>query len=278
MIDPDGIVIQNVNLPSNIKIKEVPEFALDSCYCLEDEKEYNKFITDTERNVRRSMEYREFIKYLRENMQMNKCAFLQGVDNTETFDIRIELHHYPFSLHDIVEIVLRKRQYYNESVTLQAVSKEVMSLHYKLMVGLIPLSETVHELAHSSRLFIPVDKVIGRYNLFVDYYKPFIDPDQLETLSRIEKYSEENRSNILNTSILNQTNVSYVISDPRYMIPEYNNINTKMIEQIKAIKENNYMLPSVNDKPYLEDKSNPRKLISLDPTIINTTGKYSWEL
>ena len=79
------------------------------------------------------------------------------------FDIKIEIHHYPFSLRDIVEIVIRKREYYKESLSVQMTAKEVMMLHYKLIIGLIPLSQTVHELAHSSRLFVPSDKVLGRY-------------------------------------------------------------------------------------------------------------------
>ena len=205
MIDPDGLQISHHNLPSSIKLENVQDYDIE-CYCLEDEKDFNKFINDTERDIRRSYEYREFIKYIRDNMQMNKCAFLEGVTNEETFDIKIEIHHYPFSLHDIVEIVLKKRLYYNESTSKFMVAKEVMSLHYKLVVGLIPLSQTVHELAHSGKLFVPSDKVVGRYNMFVDLYKPFCTVEQLEVLDRIEKYSRENRSDILDTTILNQNN------------------------------------------------------------------------
>ena len=113
-------------------------------------------------------------------MDMDKCAFLYGVSNHEGFDIKIEIHHYPFSLEDIVEIVVRKRQFYQEDMSAFMVAKEVMSLHYKLMIGLIPLSETVHELNHNHRIFIPIDKLMGRYRLFVEAYKQFITPEQLE--------------------------------------------------------------------------------------------------
>lgn len=275
MIDPDGLQIEHHNLPSTIVIENVSDFDIET-YCLEDEKEYNKFINDTERDIRRSIEYREFIKYIRENMQMNKCAFLDGVSNEETFDIKIEIHHYPFSLHDIVEIVLKKRSYYKESLSKFMVGKEVMELHYKLLIGLIPLSQTVHELAHSSKLFIPSNKVMGRYNLFVDLYKPFCTEEQLEVLSRIEKYSNENRSDILDTTILNQTNITYEIKDPRFMIPETTNISNAMIEQMQNIKANNYILPSVNTPPMIEEKP-IRKLISFDPGLVNISSKYTWE-
>lgn len=265
MIDPDGLQIEKTNLPDTIKIKQIPPFDYEP-YNLENDKEYNHYIKDIEFAVRRSFEYQKFIKYIRENMDMNRCSFLQNVSNEETFAIRIEIHHYPFSLRDIVEIVYRKRAHYHESLEVQMVAKEVMELHYKMMVGLIPLSETVHELAHSGRLFVPVDKVMGRYDLFVNYYKPFIEPEQLETLNRIEDYSMKH-SDIEDTTILNQTNVSYEITDPNYQIPDFNKVTNNMITQMKVIKDNNYMLPNV--KEYQEIKHDehiePRKIFKYVP-------------
>jgi hypothetical protein len=60
------------------------------------------------------------------------------------------------------------------------VAKEIMILHYRLLIGLIPLSITAHQLAHDSQLFIPVTNVLGKYNLFVESYGQFADPEQLE--------------------------------------------------------------------------------------------------
>lgn len=259
MIDPDGIQIQESNLPSKIVISntEVPICDFE-CYCLEDEKSYKHYIDDIEKAVRRSFEYRRFISYIRDYMQMNQCAFIQGVDNTESFDIKIEIHHYPFSLHDITETVVNKRKYYNESLEVQMVAKEVMALHYKFIVGLISLSETVHKVSHAGRLFIPVDKVMGRYNIFVDYYEPFIEPGLLEILERIEKYTFEKQSKILNTTILDQNIVSYEITDQNYMLPDVSGINTAMIEQMNEIRNNNYILPSIEDKKAAEQ---PKKEI-----------------
>ena len=246
MLDPDNIQIQRLNLPDTIKIQDVPEIDMQ-CYNLEDDKEYEHYIKDIEREVRRSYEYRVFIRYLRENMNMSKCSFLKGVNNEESFDVKIEIHHYPFTLRDIVEIVYRKRSYYNEDLNIEMVAKEVMILHYKLLIGLIPLSETVHELAHNGRIFIPVDKVLGRYNLFVNYYHQFCSPEQLETLERIENYTER-QGDILDTTILEQNNVSYQIQNDSFRLPEISYISDNMISQIRSIKENNYILPSISEK------------------------------
>lgn len=250
MFDPDGIQVQNTSLSNIITINKVPEFEAE-VYILDDEKDYNKYIKDIEKEVRQSFEYRQFINYLRENMNMNRCAFIKGVSNEETYSIKIEIHHYPFTLRDICEIVYNKRVYYRESVDLEMVTKEVIELHYKLMVGLIPLSETVHQLAHNGRLFIPVDKVFGRYNLFVEYYHNFIDDNMMETLEKIEKYTENNKLD--NLSIIDQNRINYNITDNDYKLPKLNTVTDKMIEQIESIKNNNYILPSIDDTKQLKD-------------------------
>jgi hypothetical protein len=242
MIDPDAIQTQKFNLPNFIDIKNVSEFDFD-VYNHDDEKQHEHYIKDVENTVRHSLEYKEFIKYIRNNMSMNHDAFLKNISNEDTFDIKIEIHHYPFSLHDIASIVYNKRSYYNESVTVQMVAKEVMQLHYKLMVGLIPLSETVHELYHKGRLFIPVDKILGRYQLFIRYYRPFIDPELLDSVERAEKYTDSNYS-IADTTILEQNHVHYDITDTQYQLPQFKPITDNLFNQIQAIKENNYLLPT----------------------------------
>lgn len=267
MIDPDGINVDRVDRNNIISLREVPPFEGYECYCLDDEKDYKKFISDVERSVRKSFEYRNFINYLRDNMQMNQCAYLEGVNNTEGFDIKIEIHHYPFTLYDIAQIVTKKRIYYKESISLNMVAKEITKLHYQLLVGLIPLSETVHELVHAGRLFIDVNKVIGNYNTFVNMYQPFIDPELIEMLDRIEKYSNEQRSDLLNNVVLDKNRVTYAIEDPHYQLPDTSSINTSMINQLDKIKANNYLLPTVNDTPLIEQKRKIRKPIIFDNSL-----------
>lgn len=264
MIDPDGIQILEANKSNSFIIKEVPDFDM-SPWILEDPSDYKKYITTVERVVRKSYEYREFIKYLRENMSMNKCLYLNDISNKDTYNIKIEIHHYPFTLRDICDIVYRKREYYNENLSVEMVAKEVMELHYKLAIGLVPLSETVHELAHSGKIFIPVDKVLGRYKLFVMYYEPFIDKDQLEVLDRIEKYTEEGNSRLMNTTILNQNNITYDIQDNNYKLPDFSVVNDTMVQQIKMIKENNYLLPTKKEL----DERVVKEAVSFDNSLRN---------
>lgn len=259
MIDPENLQLTKNNKNSSITIFNLPTFDYDFnlIYDLANDKEFEKYKKDIEKIVRKSFEYRSFIRYLKDNMNMNKCAYLNNVSNKEDNSIKIEIHHYPFTLYDIIEIVYNKRSHYGESLSVFMVAKEVMELHYKMMIGLIPLSETVHELAHNGKIFIPVDKVMGRYKLFADYYAPFIKPELLDTLKRIEKYTYESNE-LQDTTILNQNNITYDIKDKEYQLPEYKYISDKMIDQIKAIKENNYLLPVASESIETKNKLNLR--------------------
>lgn len=170
-----------------IKIpKDVPDMEYED-YDLMDDKDREKYINDLERFVRSSYEYRSMIQYLREYMNMNSCAFIPAVSNETNRKIRIELHHSPFTLRDICATILNKRMKTCDILTLEAVGYEVMFVHYSLMVGLIPLSETVHQLVHTQYLFIPTDKVYGYYKAFVQSYYNYIDPELLDKLDELEK-------------------------------------------------------------------------------------------
>lgn len=255
MIDPDGILITTEKAKPEITMGMVPDCDFEA-YDLDDEKDFKRYLSDVEKEVRGSFEYRQFIAYLRNYMDMNKCSFLENaVYSPENHAIRIEIHHYPFTLYDICQVVYNKREYYKESLDVEMVAKEVMELHYKCMVGLIPLSETVHELVHNGKLFIPIQNVFGRYDLFMDFYDPFISPEMKDIVSRIEKYSEEQTSELLNTTILDANNLSLEVKDANFQLPPINTVTTAMLDQIQAIKDNNYQLLTVRDKPYmLEDK------------------------
>ena len=76
-----------------------------------------------------------------------------------------------------------------EPITVNLVAKEVMYVHYRMMVGLIPLSETVHEIVHNGFLFIPTTHIFGKYQEFVDTYHPYMNSGLLENLKRSERYS-----------------------------------------------------------------------------------------
>lgn len=246
MIDPDGIMLPQVNKQTTLKFGNIPEFDFIT-YDLEDDKEFKKYLKDIEKEIRGSFEYRHMIDYLKNYMGMDQCSFIQ-VSNKDNYNVKIEVHHYPFTLFDIVEIVYRKRAASYESLDVQMVAKEVTMLHYKLLIGLIPLSVTVHQLVHDGKIFIPVQNVLGRYKLFVDMYKLYCEPEQLETLDRIEKYSFEQTSELLNSQdVLNMNYIDLSVQDSNYRLPDLNTMSNQMTNRIETIRNNNYTLPTLKD-------------------------------
>ena len=187
MISEDSMMTIQPNDVDIVKIpKDIPVMDIED-YDLFDDKEREKYINDLERHVRSSYEYRNMVQYLREYMNMNSCAFIPNITNEVNRKIKIELHHSPFTLRDICVTILNKRMKNNEMLTIESVAYEVMYVHYCLMVGLIPLSETVHQLVHTQYIFIPVDKVYGYYKNFVKSYYDYIDPELLDKLDELEK-------------------------------------------------------------------------------------------
>ena len=216
-----------------LKLSEVPEYDIED-YDLMDEKDREKYIKDLERIVRNSFEYRRFIAYLRENMDMNECAIMENVSNKDNYKVKIEIHHSPFTLYDICTTVLNKRLALGLPTNIELVALEVTALHYYLFVGLIPLSETVHQLVHSQYLFVPVTNVLGNYQALIDNYHDYIAPDLLQTYEENLEYSEKLREN--NLSILDNK-PTYVDASNVYQLPTYSSMVENMYGRIDEIKQ-----------------------------------------
>ena len=190
--DPDNLyrfVDYAEDVPNYIDLPELDPYTKPD-YDLNDDKEYGHYLRDIEKVVRGSFEYQHMVGFLRENLDMNQCSFYEGVSNLASTKIRIEIHHEPLSLYDIVSIVARKRAHFGESLEVEYVAKEVTYNHYAMSVGLIPLSETVHELVHNQYLFIPNSKVFGNWQYFVNQYDPWIPEDTKRILARIQELTD----------------------------------------------------------------------------------------
>ena len=238
MRDPNSIV-KSYELdtpPTVIEMHDIPEYNLYD-FDLNDEKSFKKYIQTVEKTVRSSYEYKALIQYLREYMDMNQCAFYQNVNNTDTTKVHIEIHHEPLSLYDISLIVYNKRVAFNEPLDEEYVSKEVMYLHYNLMVGLIPLAETVHQLVHAQYLFVPTTAVLGKYKEFVDRYQPYMLPEQLEVLEHIEEATKVYDND--EAKVVLSKNYIYVDMSGSYDLPKTEDIVALVKGRIKEIIDNN---------------------------------------
>lgn len=165
------------------------------------DKDKTKFVTECEKLIRQSLEYKDYIAFLKQNMDMTSCSFFNNITN-ENRRFSIHIHHEPFTLFDITLAVTNR--FIREKIPLDYfdVSEEVMKVHYQNMVGLIPLSTTVHEIVHDGQLFIPLQAVKGNFVKFFSKYEEDISPDTKAILMAKIKMSKETvvqDSTVLNT-------------------------------------------------------------------------------
>lgn len=187
----------NVDLMTLNLAKPVP---IERSYMIINDKDRIKLIKTIERIVRSSLEYKQYIKFLKDEIDMTCCSFFNNI-NGDT-KVKLEIHHEPFTLFDITNIVLGKAINKEEPINPLKISEEVMLLHYRNMVGLLPLSSTVHGLVHDGRLLIPLQCVYGDYMSFIDEYYDSIPEDVLNALQAKIEMSKDIQS--VDTSILNK--------------------------------------------------------------------------
>lgn len=159
---------------------------------LNNAKDKDKYIKRCEKIIRSSQEYRDYIAFLRDHIDMDKCAFFQSVSSKDTKRVKIEIHHEPFTLYDYVAVVVDKYQAEGLPLNDLSIADEVMELHYNNKVGLIPLSKTIHQMIHNSnKLVIPLNMVYGDYTSFLSSseYEPYVEElfDKLETKMNMTK-------------------------------------------------------------------------------------------
>lgn len=186
-----------------LSLKDIPEYNIPDFADLDNPKVFKKYLEEIEALCRKSSEYGMLMSYLRDYMEMDTCAFL-NVSNRENKKIKIEIHHHPITLLEIVMIVFEKRKSCGESLETEQVAKEVMYLHYLCLVGLIPLSSTLHEAVHSGAFQIPINLVFGDYKKFIEMYSDYIDPELKSKFNNLMEYDVdlEKELEFLKTSVM----------------------------------------------------------------------------
>lgn len=249
MISPQNLIkIDDVrdSEGKTFHIGPLPEYEQED-YDLSNPKDFERFIKDVKSEVRGSFEYREMVKYLKEYGGMDRSGLNPNISNSGDNHVKIEIHHTPLTIEDIIRIVYEKRLFYHQDLSLEMVAKEVMECHYKCIVGLYPLSSTEHELVHSGYVYIPPSKVFGRYDLFVESYEPFIEPEDLEILEEVENHEKVFNSND-QQKLLSQSNI-YIDPDGAYRMPQLVELKDAVSNRIETIKNNMYSLPVLGEQP-----------------------------
>lgn len=200
---------------------------------ISDDKLKSKWIKRIEVTIRKSLEYNEYISYLKRNFNITHCSFFPKIDINEIKKCGIEFHHYPLTLYDIVFIVVENMiaRGYENDLDLYLIANEVMELHYKNNVGLIPLSGTVHEMAHSGNLFIPLNLVFGDYKRIIQDYRYGVSSDIIEKLDELTKLGDTVGLDYLPTNL----NKKLLVVDTAEIFPPVDNlISNETIEILET--------------------------------------------
>lgn len=206
---PDKVSdIKNVTIEKPMLIPRLPVITT--------EKQRVKLIMTIERLVRQNIDYKDIITFMRKNINMDQCEFF---DNFKAGKRRgmIEIHHAPFDLFSIVEVVMDKMEKDKGYIDEYPVADEVLRMHYEGLIGLIPLSITCHQLVHDGKLVVPLNCVYGRFVEFTNKYYDELGEDRLAVLAEnIKLTNNMKRSdlNILNVTYLYTTVDGYTLPKP----------------------------------------------------------------
>lgn len=163
-----------------------------------DTKAIKKFIKSIERQIRSSNEYKDYIHHLNATIGLDRCSVFGNI--TEEDEVTLEFHHYPFTLYDIVEIVINDKVKKGEKFTSFDISQTVLDLHAKNLIGLVKLSKTAHELIHAGQIFVKLDSVFGKVNDFIEEFQQ-TDSIPAEIIENYNKLIEMNEMDFKNYAI-----------------------------------------------------------------------------
>jgi len=162
-----------------------------------DDKERTSFIKKVERIIRTSPEYKDWVRYIKEVKGYDYCQFTHEVSN----EVTIEIHHHPFTLFDLVTIILDTYEHRQQLFTSYLIAEEVMKLHYQDFVGYVPLVKTLHEKYHNGFLHIPIDLVHGNWSYIISnvgsiFYVSDEILEKIQSLSSI-KLNDNNNNDLV---------------------------------------------------------------------------------
>jgi hypothetical protein len=152
------------------------------------------------------------VQYLKNELDLTQCALLPNID-TKEINVSLEFHHFPLTLFDITETVAKSMLKYatGKPVSTMDIAETVVGEHYRNTIGLVPLTATLHEMAHNNAIVIPMNKVNGEYREFIREYGLFLGEDKLEKINVIEAYNNREDALAYNKEKLRKRIVNYNI-------------------------------------------------------------------
>lgn len=173
----------------------------------------DKTVKYIEKEIRSSFEYRGYISYLKNEMDLTRCALLPEIDIKED-NVSLEFHHYPMTLFEISKIVglhMVNGLKQGQSVSCFDVAEEVVRDHYMNEIGLVPLTTTLHQMAHTHSIVIPTDKINGNYRDFIARYRKEIPDEIMDRIAQAEAFNGSPDAQAINREKLRKVISEYKI-------------------------------------------------------------------
>jgi hypothetical protein len=173
--DPVGQLVAYEKF-NQLIIKKLPPFVNVTVRTNADDDGMRKLVA----NIRRSLEYKQYFRYLKHNTNMDIDTLLPFLTtrlnkNKHAASVQLELHHTPFKLVEVVRTICNKHIIDHGYAEEFDVGNEVMLLHYRNLIGLIPLTHTVHELVHNEQCDVCPNLVWGYWKTYIAEYFPYFD-------------------------------------------------------------------------------------------------------
>lgn len=216
-----------------VVVKEVPEALYREGIGTDVEKV--QLIKRIEQIVRSSGEYQDYTYFLRKNMDMDSCAFFHNISKATGSKVRIEIHHAPLTLFDIASIVLERAIEEGDEIDDLLLAEEVTEAHYNNLVGLIPLSKTLHELAHPKKgdpLVIPLYMIYGDYLGFLSKYKPYWENNEV-IKKKLDNFVEQTKQLKTSDYDMLKEKFTYIKVDGFEMPVKIEDADPELVEFIK---------------------------------------------
>jgi hypothetical protein len=161
---------------------------------VDNDKAVSALVKKLKAETRSTYEYKELMTFLKYHRDRNNCIYYPKIGKSKSkkrSKVSLEMHHTPFTISDIILTVLRKRIANDERVLDSDITREVMTLHYRGIIGLVPVCKTAHQLIHSDNtdVFIPLGHIEEDVHQFVTEYKKHIPDSLLENWESVKKMS-----------------------------------------------------------------------------------------
>lgn len=122
-----------------------------------------------ERLVRSSDYYTIWREYLK-RYEDATLDVIEQLDTKELSKTKIEIHHHPYTLYDVCEIVGLHLLKKNNITDPYEITKIVLEEHLLGNIGYCPLLITDHQKYHDNLIEISEDKIKGNYKEFIKKY------------------------------------------------------------------------------------------------------------